>query len=166
MLTQIATSSLFCDTMARNFNSHNITFTLQDRIAEKQISRSSMATANEIIPTLNMCPMLSEVDTPKNTPEKKTALTPKLAKENIPSIHVIPHTPKGNLFTTPNRLTRSEMKRNNNGFATPRAPLSGHKPLSRQNTIAVGTVNTPLSDVRRSKSHTHLIRVKNLPPLI
>ncbi|XP_026330687.1 protein regulator of cytokinesis 1-like [Hyposmocoma kahamanoa] len=144
----------------------------KDCINEKQISRSSMATAKEIIPTLNVCPVLTEVKTPKNTPKKTPrknfAVTSKLAKENIPSINIMPMTPKGDLLTTPNRLTRSQIKLNNNGFATPRAPLSAHKPLSRQNTVA--TLNTPPNkspqNVSRSKSHTHLFKVKNLPPII
>lgn len=156
--------------MCWNFSLNNTNFTLQDRLNEKQISRSSMATAKEIIPTLNVIRVLSEEKTynnsPKKTPRKNGAMTPKLAKENIPTINILPTTPKGNIFNTPSRLTRSQMKLNNIGFATPRAPLSAHKPLSCQNTVAVATVNTPPSNVSRSKSHTHIVRAKHLPPLI
>lgn len=96
---------------------------------------------------------------------KKTPLTPKIGKENIQ--HVMLSTPKNNLPYTPTRLTRSALKLNNDGFATPRAPLSANKVnLQRQNTLSTMSVKTTPNSVSRSKSHTHLVRVKNLPPLI
>lgn len=167
-LPELIIHLLRCKRYPIYFNLDN-TFALQDCIHEKQISRSSMATAKEIIPTLNVCPVLTEVITPKSTPNKTPrknyAMTPKVPKENIPCINIMHVTPKGNLLTTPNRLTRSQIKLNNDGFATPRAPLSTPRPPTRQNTVAVATVNTP-PNVSRSKSHTHLIRAKNLPPII
>lgn len=104
--------------------------------------------------------------TPKKTPRVKTPLTPKVGKENIQQVNM--HmTPKNNLLYTPTRLTRSALKLNNEGFATPRAPLSANKVnLQRQNTVTSLTVKTTPNNVSRSKSHSHLMRAKNLPPLI
>lgn len=103
----------------------------------------------------------------KNTP-KKTPMTPKVGKENMQRLDQ-QMTPKSNLMYTPTRLTRSAMKLNNDGFATPRAPLSANKVnLQRQNTVTNMNVKTTLNNnnMGRSKTHTHLVRVKNLPPLI
>lgn len=128
-----------------------------------------MATAKEIIPSINVYRAIDEnaPATPKKTPRKNQGpMTPKVGKENIQRVNV-PMTPKSNLIYTPTRLTRSALKINNDGFATPRAPLSANKVnLQRQNTVAVLSVKTPPANVSRSKSHTHLVRVKNLPPLI
>ncbi|KAG7302185.1 hypothetical protein JYU34_013657 [Plutella xylostella] len=141
----------------------------KDGINEKQISRSSMATAKPFeIPTINVCQTIDERNTPlKKTPKTPVPLTPKIGKENIQHNH-LPMTPKNNLMYTPTRLTRSALKLNNDGFATPRAPLSATKVnMQRQNTMSNIQVktNTP-NNLSRSKTHTHLVRVKNLPPLI
>ncbi|XP_026730469.1 protein regulator of cytokinesis 1-like isoform X1 [Trichoplusia ni] len=141
----------------------------KDGINEKQISRSSMANTKPhemVLPTI-VCQRIDERSaTPKKTPRVKTPLTPKVGKENIQQINM-PMTPKSNLLYTPTRLTRSALKLNNDGFATPRAPLSANKVnLQRQNTVATLTVKTTPNNVSRSKSHSHLVRVKNLPPLI
>lgn len=140
----------------------------KDGINEKQISRSSMANQrpNEpILPTIVYHTIDEKNGTPKKTPRVKTPLTPKVGKENIQHVNVA--TPKSNLLYTPTRLTRSALKLNNDGFATPRAPLSANKVnLQRQNTVASLTVKTTPNNVSRSKSHSHLVRAKNLPPLI
>ncbi|XP_049874846.1 protein regulator of cytokinesis 1-like [Pectinophora gossypiella] len=139
----------------------------KDRINEKQISRSSMA--NHI--AIKVHQASEEKNTPNNTPKKtprkpQAPMTPKIGKENIQHVNVA-MTPKSTLAYTPTRLTRSAIKLNNDGFATPRAPLSANKlHLQRQNTVSVMAVKTPPTNVNRSKSHTHLVRVKNLPPLI
>ncbi|KAJ8720151.1 hypothetical protein PYW07_012194 [Mythimna separata] len=138
----------------------------KDGINEKQISRSSMAhqRPNEAaLPTI----VYHTIDeTPKKTPRVKTPMTPKVGKENIQHANNLPMTPKSNLLYTPTRLTRSALKLNNDGFATPRAPLSANKVnLQRQNTVASLAVKTTPNNVSRSKSHSHLVR-KNLPPLI
>ncbi|CAH1636958.1 unnamed protein product [Spodoptera littoralis] len=116
----------------------------KDGINEKQISRSSMANQrpNEpILPTIVYHTIDERNGTPKKTPRVKTPLTPKVGKENIQ--HVNAATPKSNLLYTPTRLTRSALKLNNDGFATPRAPLSANKVnLQRQNTVASLTVKT------------------------
>ncbi|CAH2041512.1 unnamed protein product, partial [Iphiclides podalirius] len=143
----------------------------KDGINEKQISRSSMATkGHEVnIPTI-VCPTIQEratpTDTPKKTPRTKAPLTPKIGKENIQHANNA-MTPKGNLLQTPKRLTRSALKLNNDGFLTPRTPLSANKVnLQRQNTAATFALKTTPNNVSRSKSHSHLVRAKNLPPLI
>ncbi|XP_030023185.1 protein regulator of cytokinesis 1 [Manduca sexta] len=143
----------------------------KDGINERQISRSSMANTKPqecVMPTI-VYPTIEEnhtPTTPKKTPRTKTPLTPKVGKENIQHVNV-PGTPKSNLMYTPTRLTRSALKLNHDGFATPRAPLSANKVnLQRQNTVASLTVKTTPNNVSRSKSHSHLVRVKNLPPLI
>ncbi|XP_063828858.1 protein regulator of cytokinesis 1-like [Ostrinia nubilalis] len=143
----------------------------KDNINEKQISRSSMANTRghePLLPTI----VFSAIDekktptTPKKTAKVPTPLTPKVGKENIQHVNV-PITPKSNLLYTPTRLTRSALKLNNDGFATPRAPLSANKVnLQRQNTVSSMSVKTTPNNVSRSKSHTHLVRAKNLPPLI
>lgn len=108
-----------------------------------------------------------EENTPKKTLRTNaTPLTPKIGKENIQhsNVHM---TPKSNLLSTPTRLTRSALKLNNDGFATPRAPLSANKVnLQRQNTLSNMAAKTTPNNVSRSKSHSHLVRAKNLPPLI
>ncbi|XP_053608737.1 protein regulator of cytokinesis 1-like [Plodia interpunctella] len=142
----------------------------KDCINEKQISRSSLAANNQpqqVIPTI-VYPTIEEKTptTPKKTPRTKTPLTPKIGKENLQHNPIA--TPKSNLLYTPTRLTRSAIKLNNDGFATPRAPLSANKMnLQRQNTMGhMAVKTTPNANVSRSKSHTHLVRAKNLPPLI
>ncbi|KAM3962039.1 protein regulator of cytokinesis 1 [Aphomia sociella] len=144
----------------------------KEGINERQISRSSMATANNQPTTIPPTIVYSTIEerttpnTPKKTPRTKTPLTPKVGKENIQHINV-PITPKSNLLYTPTRLTRSALKLNHDGFATPRAPLSANKVnLQRQNTVSTLGVRTTPNNVSRSKSHTHLVRAKNLPPLI
>ncbi|KAH9644459.1 hypothetical protein HF086_009843 [Spodoptera exigua] len=140
----------------------------KDGINEKQISRSSMANQrpNEpILPTIVYHTIDEKNGTPQKAPRVKTPLTPKVGKENIQHVNLA--TPKSNLLYTPTRLTRSALKLNNDGFATPRAPLSANKVnLQRQNTVASLTVKTTPNNVSRSKSHSHLVRAKNLPPLI
>lgn len=142
----------------------------QDGIHEKQISRSSMANTKGQecrLPTI-VFTAVEEKKTP-TTPIKTTRqapLTPKVGKENIQHVNIAV-TPKSNLMYTPTRLTRSALKLNNDGFATPRAPLSANKVnLQRQNTATCLSVKTTPNNVSRSKSHTHLVRAKNLPPLI
>ncbi|XP_013196706.1 protein regulator of cytokinesis 1 [Amyelois transitella] len=143
----------------------------KDRINEKQISRSSLAVNGQPhfpIPTI-IHPTIDEKTTPttpKKTPRTKTPLTPKIGKENLQHNHLV--TPKSNLLYTPTRLTRSALKLNDDGFATPRAPLSANKMnVQRQNTVTSMSVKTtPNGNVSRSKSHTHLVRAKNRPPLI
>lgn len=127
-----------------------------------------MATRQEAPPPTIVYQTLEEKsETPKkilrNNP---TPLTPKVGKENIQHTNV-QMTPKNCLLTTPTRLTRSALKINNDGFATPRAPLSANKVnLQRQNTMSNMAVKTTPNNVSRSKSHSHLVRAKNLPPLI
>ncbi|CAG9583143.1 unnamed protein product [Danaus chrysippus] len=134
----------------------------KDQINEKQISRSSMATRGQEV---NIPVIVYQTSEDREGTPKKTPLTPKVGKENIQ--HVMLSTPKNNLPYTPTRLTRSALKLNNDGFATPRAPLSANKVnLQRQNTLSSMSVKTTPNSVSRSKSHTHLVRVKNLPPLI
>ncbi|OWR42823.1 SCAN domain-containing protein 3 [Danaus plexippus plexippus] len=134
----------------------------KDQINEKQISRSSMATRGQEV---NIPVIVYQTSEDRDGTPKKTPLTPKIGKENIQ--HVMLSTPKNNLPYTPTRLTRSALKLNNDGFATPRAPLSANKVnLQRQNTLSTMSVKTTPNSVSRSKSHTHLVRVKNLPPLI
>ncbi|XP_045452019.1 protein regulator of cytokinesis 1-like [Melitaea cinxia] len=140
----------------------------KDGINEKQISRSSMANTKpqEVnIPAIVCQTFEDRQETPKKfLKSNPTPLTPKIGKENIQHVNMM--TPKSNLLCTPTRLTRSALKLNNDGFATPRAPLSANKVnLQRQNTATSMSVKTP-NNVSRSKSHTHLVRVKNLPPLI
>ncbi|KAL0828899.1 hypothetical protein ABMA28_003802 [Loxostege sticticalis] len=142
----------------------------KDNINEKQISRSSMANTKgpePILPTI----VYSTIDekkpmaTPKKTAKMPAHFTPKVEKENMH--HNVPSTPKSNLLYTPTRLTRSALKLNSDGFATPRAPLSANKVnLPRQNTVTNMSVKNSPNNINRSKSHTHLVRVKNLPPLI
>ncbi|RVE46981.1 hypothetical protein evm_008365 [Chilo suppressalis] len=145
----------------------------KEGISEKQMCRSSMATSKPpetVLPAI----VFSSIEerktptTPRTKPKYPTPLTPKVGKENIINQQVnVPGTPKSNLLYTPTRLTRSALKLDNNGFATPRAPLSANKVnLQRQNTISNMQVKTTPNSVSRSKSHTHLVRVKNLPPLI
>ncbi|CAH0400026.1 unnamed protein product [Chilo suppressalis] len=145
----------------------------EEGISEKQMCRSSMATSKPpetVLPAI----VFSSIEerktptTPRTKPKYPTPLTPKVGKENIINQQVnVPGTPKSNLLYTPTRLTRSALKLDNNGFATPRAPLSANKVnLQRQNTISNMQVKTTPNSVSRSKSHTHLVRVKNLPPLI
>lgn len=111
--------------------------------------------------------------TPKSNAKAKVPLTPKVGKENIQQLD-IRVTPKSNLIYTPTRLTRSALKLNDERFATPRAPprapprtpLSANKMnIQRQNSVTNLTVKTP-TNVNRSKSQTHIVRAKNLPPLI
>ncbi|CAH0755115.1 unnamed protein product [Diatraea saccharalis] len=143
----------------------------KDGINEKQISRSSMANTKppeSVLPTIVYTTIEEKrtPTTPKKSQKHPTPLTPKVGKENI-QVTNFPATPKSNLLSTPTRLTRSAFKLNNNGFATPRAPLTASKVnLQRQNTATSITVKTTPNNVSRSKSHTHLVRVKNLPPLI
>lgn len=119
-----------------------------------------------VIPTIVYHKIDEKNGTPKKTPRVKTPLTPKVGKENIQHVTNLQMTPKTNLMYTPTRLTRSALKLNNDGFATPRAPLSATKVnLQRQNTVAGLAVKTTPNNVSRSKSHSHLVR-KNLPPLI
>ncbi|XP_052750360.1 protein regulator of cytokinesis 1-like [Galleria mellonella] len=142
----------------------------KDGIIERQISRSSMATGNgpNVAPPVIVCTTIDEnttPTTPKKTP-RKMPLTPKVGKENIQHLNQ-PMTPKSNLLYTPTRLTRSALKLNNDGFATPRTPLNANKiNLQRQNTVSTLALKTTPNGVSRSKSHTHLMRAKNLPPLI
>ncbi|XP_059061981.1 protein regulator of cytokinesis 1-like [Achroia grisella] len=144
----------------------------KEGINERQISRSSMATATgqlNMIPPTIVCTTIEEKNTPttpKKTPRTKTPLTPKVGKENIQ--HLNPAiTPKNNLLNTPSRLTRSALKLNNGGFATPRTPLNANKiNLQRQNTGTSLALKTTPNALSRSQSHTHLVRAKNLPPLI
>lgn len=117
-----------------------------------------------VLPSIVINTIEERSATPKKTPRVKTPLTPNVGKENIQHINM-PNTPINNLMYTPTRLTRSALKLNNNGFATPRAPLSANKNLQRQNTVASLTVKSTPNNVSRSKSHSHLVR-KNLPPLI
>uniref|UniRef100_A0A2A4J6I4 Uncharacterized protein n=1 Tax=Heliothis virescens TaxID=7102 RepID=A0A2A4J6I4_HELVI len=142
----------------------------KDGINEKQISRSSMANprpSEVVLPSIVYHPIDERSATPKKTPRVKTPLTPKVGKENIQHVNNMAMTPKSNLMYTPTRLTRSALKLNNDGFATPRAPLSANKVnLQRQNTVATLTVKTTPNNVSRSKSHSNLVRAKNLPPLI
>ncbi|KAI5646329.1 microtubule associated protein (MAP65/ASE1 family) domain-containing protein [Phthorimaea operculella] len=137
----------------------------KDRLDEKKISRSSMANQQ---PQVKLHPAADDKRTPNITPKKtprKAPMTPKVGKENIQHLGVNLMTPKSNLLCTPTRLTRSAMKLDHEGFATPRAPLSATKVnMQRQNTVSTMSVKTP--PVNRSKSHTHLVRAKNLPPLI
>lgn len=166
MLSQILQNTIWC---AFNNFLPNMYILFQDGINEKQISRSSMANpkAHEVnLPTIVYNAIDEKMATPKKTPRIKTPLTPKVGKENIQQVNM-PMTPKNNLLYTPTRLTRSALKLNNDGFATPRAPLSANKVnLQRQNTVASLTVKTTPNNVSRSKSHSHLVRAKNLPPLI
>ncbi|CAG4961871.1 unnamed protein product [Colias eurytheme] len=131
----------------------------KDGIHEKQVSRSSMAcNPNLIVPTIAV--QNDKENTPKKPP-RNFQMTPKVGKENN-----LPVTPT-NLIFTPTRLTRSALKLNNDRFATPRTPLSSNKAnLQRQNTATNMAVKTTPGNVSRSKSHSHLIRAKNLPPLI
>lgn len=133
----------------------------KDGINEKQISRSSMANPKLQEIPLVTCNIIEENGTPKRV---KTPLTPKVGKENI-QISNVPVTPKNNFLLTPTRLTRSALKLNNDGFATPRAPLSAAKIHLQTHVTNLGVKTTP-TNISRSKSHTHLMRAKNLPPLI
>lgn len=140
----------------------------KDNINENQISRSSMANTKpqEVNIPMIVCQTFGDrQETPKKIfKPNPTPLTPKIGKENIQHLNIM--TPKSNLLCTPTRLTRSALKLNNDGFATPRTPLSANKVnLQRQNTATSMSVKTP-NNVSRSKSHTNLMRVKNLPPLI
>ncbi|XP_047534246.1 protein regulator of cytokinesis 1-like [Vanessa atalanta] len=142
----------------------------KDGINEKQISRSSMANnkGHEVnLPTIVFQTLEERKETPKKTLKTNpTPLTPKIGKENIQHVNM-PMTPKSNLLCTPTRLTRSALKLNNDGFATPRAPLSANKVnLQRQNTATSMSLKTTPNNVSRSKSHSHLMRAKNFPPLI
>ncbi|XP_026494639.2 protein regulator of cytokinesis 1-like [Vanessa tameamea] len=142
----------------------------KDGINEKQISRSSMANnkGHEVnLPTIIFQTLEERKETPKKTLKTNpTPLTPKIGKENIQHVNM-PMTPKSNLLCTPTRLTRSALKLNNDGFATPRAPLSANKVnLQRQNTATSMSLKTTPNNVSRSKSHSHLMRAKNFPPLI
>lgn len=147
-------------------------YRFQDRINDKKICRSSMAVKEQDslnIPTVAWHKHEDRNEnTPKKTPRNKTPMTPKMGKENIQRANP-PMTPKNNLMCTPTRLTRSALKLTHDGFATPRAPLSATKTnMQRQNTdcrLPFKTSSTP-NNVSRSKSHTHLARVKDLPPLI
>ncbi|KAJ0176179.1 hypothetical protein K1T71_008353 [Dendrolimus kikuchii] len=137
----------------------------KDGINEKKISRSSLATkAPEpyVLPKINIQP-LDESDTPpaqKKTPKIRTQFTPKVEKENV---HLLANV-KSNLLCTPTRLTRSAV--NNDGFATPRAPLTPNRVnFNREKTPSSINVKTP-NNMNRSKSHSNLVRAKNLPPLI
>ncbi|KAL4711111.1 hypothetical protein ACJJTC_009482 [Scirpophaga incertulas] len=140
----------------------------KDNINEKQISRSSLAYTNppeRNLPHIDYASIEEKntPDTPKKTSKFPIVLTPKVEKENVHQ-H-IPSTPKNNIFSTPSRLTRSTVKINN-GFATPRTPLSANKVnLQRQNTITnLQVKNSP--ELPRSKSHANIVRVKKLPAII
>lgn len=132
-----------------------------------------MAARQEItLPTIAVYQTIDETrGTPnlKKTPNTPMPLTPKIGKENIQHVQQA-MTPKNNLMYTPTRLTRSALKLNNDGFATPRtprAPLSANKVIMhRQNTVSNLQVKTPPNNMGRSKTHSHLVRAKNLPPLI
>ncbi|XP_047508483.1 protein regulator of cytokinesis 1-like isoform X1 [Pieris napi] len=120
----------------------------RDGIHLKQISRSSVAhNAQHNVDNI----VSIKVETPK-TALRNAAQTPR-GKENTPN--------PSNLLVTPNRLTRSATKLNLDGFATPRTPLS-----SKNNVVKNMQLKTTPNSVGRSKSQTHLVRVKNLPPLI
>ncbi|XP_068628055.1 protein regulator of cytokinesis 1-like [Battus philenor] len=149
----------------------------KDRINEKQISRSSLATKTQEMnmPVIFISETIAEKKTPMNTPKKTprnkipSTLTPlKVGKENMHSSQYINNvmTPKSSICT-PSKLTRSALKLTNEGFATPRTPLSGNKVnLQRQNTVTAMHLKTTPNNVSRSKTTSHLVRVKNLPPLI
>ncbi|CAK1543043.1 unnamed protein product [Leptosia nina] len=122
----------------------------KDGIHEKQVSRSSMACNGKE----NAIPIIT-VGTPKK-PARNGPLTPRPGKENTPHA----------LLMTPTRFTRSTQKLNQDGFLTPRSPLVSKNNLIRQNTGTNLTTKTTPNNVSRSKSQTHLIRAKNLPPLI
>ncbi|XP_052742117.1 protein regulator of cytokinesis 1 [Bicyclus anynana] len=138
----------------------------KDNINERQISRSSLAQGkNHEAPAIVVFHVNSgKTETPKKL-RTNAPLTPKVGKENMQHAN-LPMTPKSNLISTPSRLTRSAIKQND-GFATPRAPLSCNKTNVRQNTapnmsMKVQNGQTPI----RSNSHMNLMRAKNLPPIM
>ncbi|CAH2258827.1 jg12556 [Pararge aegeria aegeria] len=139
-----------------------------DNINERQISRSSMAqTRNHeanIPPVLIFETCQERNETPRSV-RSNAPLTPKIGKENIQHLN-LQMTPKTNLVSTPTRLTRSALKLNNDGFATPRAPLSCSKANLRQNTGNNMPLKVTPNGVARSKSHLNLMRTKNLPPIM
>lgn len=90
--------------------------------------------------------------------------TPKSQIMNTPKNNIL-KTPQNNLMVTPTRLTRSAVKLNCDGFATPRPPFTPKANIQRQNT-ASNLSPLSASNITRSKSHTQLARVKDLPPLI
>ncbi|VVD05062.1 unnamed protein product [Leptidea sinapis] len=134
-------------------------------INERQVSRSSMACHMKELPVIK-CDNY-DADKPQNTPRKPprtpAPLTPKRGKENIQ--HNLQATPK-NGFNTPSRLTRSALKLNNDGFATPRAPLSATKLYVQKQNTGTDLLKTTPNRISRSNSHNQILRVKNLPPLI
>ncbi|XP_039756961.1 protein regulator of cytokinesis 1-like [Pararge aegeria] len=140
----------------------------KDNINERQISRSSMAqTRNHeanILPVLIFETCQERNETPRSV-RSNAPLTPKIGKENIQHLN-LQMTPKTNLVSTPTRLTRSALKLNNDGFATPRAPLSCSKANLRQNTGNNMPLKVTPNGVARSKSHLNLMRTKNLPPIM
>ncbi|XP_063385266.1 protein regulator of cytokinesis 1-like [Cydia fagiglandana] len=133
----------------------------KEDIDEKKISRSSMVPKppDSVVPMI-VCDAIEEINSPnyqKKSPTKSAPMTPKTGKENRQ--HAVPLTPKTNLMYTPTRLTRSALKLNNDGFATPRAPLSAakqniHRTNSNNN---LAFKNTP-SNMLRSKTQTGLVR--------
>ncbi|XP_047997668.1 uncharacterized protein LOC125235226 [Leguminivora glycinivorella] len=130
----------------------------KEGIDEKKISRSSMVPKPPDSIPMVVCDAIEEHNSPyqKKSPTKSAAMTPKTGKENRQ--HAVHLTPKTNLMYTPTRLTRSALKLNNDGFATPRAPLSAakqnmHRTNSNNN---LAFKNTPNSVVR-SKTQTGLV---------
>lgn len=123
----------------------------QDGINEKQESRSSMVPKllEGNIPMIVCHATIDESYTPKKTPLKQGPMTPKTGKENLH--HNLAATPKSNLVYTPTRLTRSALKLND-GFATPRAPLSAAK-TNMQRTASTNNLafKTTPSNMFRSK---------------
>ncbi|KOB75273.1 Protein regulator of cytokinesis 1 [Operophtera brumata] len=131
---------------------------------KRTICRSSMAVKEQDLFTVQKYEQ-SE-NTPQKAPRTKAPLTPKPGKENIQRANP-PMTPKSNLMYTPTRLTRSAVKLPNDGFATPRTPLGATKTnIQRTHTDSRLNFKTTPNNVNRSKSHTLLVRAKDLPPLI
>ncbi|XP_061718319.1 protein regulator of cytokinesis 1-like isoform X2 [Cydia pomonella] len=123
----------------------------KEGIHEKKISRSSMVPK----PPDCVIPMIVgdafEEHSPnyqKKSPTKSALMT---EKENR---HAVPLTPKTKLMYTPTRLTRSALKLTNDGFATPRAPLSAAK----QNMHRTNSYNNTPTNMLRSKTQTGLVR--------
>ncbi|XP_063538851.1 protein regulator of cytokinesis 1-like isoform X2 [Cydia strobilella] len=130
-------------------------------IDEKKIGRSSMVPKPYADVPMIVCDTIEEINSPdyqKKSPTRLAPMTPKTGKENRQ--HAVPLTPKSNILYTPTRLTRSALKLNNDGFATPRAPLSACKQnihrTNSNNNLAFKN-NTP-SNMLRSKTQTGLLR--------
>ncbi|XP_034832792.1 protein regulator of cytokinesis 1-like [Maniola hyperantus] len=141
----------------------------KDIINDRQASRSSMANQpkNHLnIPAVAVYETCVEQSETPNKLRTKQPLTPKIGKENFQHMN-LPMTPKSNLFTTPTRLTRSALRLNNDGFATPRAPLSCSKMnVHRQTPGSNMTLKVTPNGMGRSNSHLNLMRTKNLPPIM